>query len=248
MNATFQKDDYLKLLKEFKDFTTERDGPKNGFAWDGPIAPDRWNCISPKIVFLAKETYGFLGCDQCQVMEKPDEWKKTKFNRNIAKIAYGIINFVRTGQKIDRFPPYKAIQNDLREAYASIALLEIKKTSPDGTTKRSDDRIIRCHSTRNKDYLTRQLNLLHPDIIFCCGLVTYHSLIIDMNFFDAKLKPKDYKQGVKLVGNTLVVNYYHPSASQFNIYKIYEETITAIKTTTSLITGQAAQAVAQIEL
>ena len=168
MNASFQKDEYLKLLEEFKTFTTEK---------DGPITPDRWNSISPKAVFLAMETYGFLGCEQCPVMDSPNGWSASRFNQKIAKIAYGIDNFIRTGQKIDSFHRYKVIPNNLREAYESIALIEIKKTSTDAKTKRCSYASIRSHSKRNAAFLTRQLNHLLPDIIFCCGLVTYHSLI-----------------------------------------------------------------------
>ncbi|MDF9832632.1 hypothetical protein M2103_000842 [Ereboglobus sp. PH5-5] len=221
----FNKTEYLKFLKEFKTFTTKIDGPENGFAWDGPISIDSWKTMSPKIVFLAKETYGYLGCDCCPVIGDPDGWDASKFNHNIAKLAYGLFYFSNTGTAIKQFPPLRSIANELRDAYSKIAQIEIKKTSTDGSTKRSDDRVIREHSVRNAAYLARQLKMLYPDIVFCCGGVTYDSLVLDMKVFT----PKHRGSEVELIDGTIVVNSYHPSASQFNINHIYGKIIKVLK-------------------
>lgn len=221
----FNKTEYLNLLGEFKAFTTEIEGPGNGFACDGPISIDLWETTSPKIAFLAKETYGHLGCDICKVIGEPESWNAAKFNINISKLAYGIFHFSETGEKIQRFPYYGSIKSELKNAYSRIAQIEVKKSSTDGSTKRSSDAIIRKHSVRNSGYLARQLKLLIPDIIFCCGTVTYHSLTLDMKLFT----PKNQARGVEVIDGTIIVHYYHPSASQFNIGYIYSEIIEALK-------------------
>lgn len=224
-NTLFDKTKYLSLLEEFKAFTTNIDGPENGFAWDDPVSLDLWETTSPKIAFLAKETYGYLGCDHCPVIGSPDGWKASKFNMNVSKLAYGILHFSETGEKIQKIPYYGSIPNELKNAYSRIAQIEVKKTSTDGSTKRSSDAIIRKHSVRNAEYLARQVRLLTPDIIVCCGTVTYHSLVLDMKIFT----PKNHARGVTIIDDTIIVHYYHPSASQFNTEYIYGEIIEAMK-------------------
>ena len=232
----FEKEVYLNMLEEYKNVSYFEHGEDHGFAFDGPVCTDKWkskNCFTePKLLFLAKETYGYDGDDKFEIMDNPDRYNASKTDLLIAKISwcvnkiYACIlsnNIVFNQQVIFEYLDNITYQLEmvdethLKESYSDIAVIEVKKLS--GESK-SDDTDIRNHSYRNRQFLARQIEYLSPDIIFCCGKVTWQSLTVDMSLFNLhKFIPEITAESrAYLCDDIVLYNSYHPSYRFFNMY------------------------------
>lgn len=128
-------------------------------------AANLWNDINPKVLFILKQPnsdellgedyreYDFETCSGEQV------W------RELIGRMYGIMN---TTEKI--FPDYnKAIDNKtLKETFKHypFAVINIIKDIGAGTTSTGN---LKKYAIENINFLMRQLDILQPDIIVCCG-------------------------------------------------------------------------------
>ena len=96
----FKIDEYIALLEEFKKVTDAEyaedhkdynDNEGCGFAWDGPIDPQKWNNNNLKILFLAKEAPGADGSDKFEIMGSlnkfPDRYKDRPAGERAARRA-----------------------------------------------------------------------------------------------------------------------------------------------------------------
>ncbi|MBB1285242.1 hypothetical protein HRH25_12730 [Flavisolibacter sp. BT320] len=226
---------YKRMLEKYRLKVEEKYGEYCGFAYDGPIVPERWNnkkINNVKILFYAKETYGHDGCSICPIMESPDGYSASKTNLNISKLSYCINQlfskirrskcksltaqdlFKLIDEVVDGLPIISKCS--LREYYSNVAVVEVKKTSGD---VKSNDVEIRKHSVENAGFLTEQIKYLSPDIIICCGLVTWHSLVNDTGLINDKTSITNERGGISY-GNMILYNSFHPSAPRFNMYDV----------------------------
>lgn len=126
---------------------------------------DAWNNIHPKVLFVLKqpnsddlleEDYREYDFDTC-VGEQV--W------RELLGRLYGIMHTDESG-----FPKYdKATEiRSLKEAFCQypFAVINIIKDIGNGTTPTAD---LKKYALQNLEFFQKQLELLQPDIIVCCG-------------------------------------------------------------------------------
>ncbi len=199
-------------LEYAPDHISSNDNEGSGFALDGPIVPEIWNQLSLKVLFILKETYGMDGCDTCKIMGNPDKFNDSKTNLQISKVSYCIHETISNG-----FVPSVENTNNLspealKVSFSKIAIVEVKKTSGETT---SNDGLIRDHSRFNKEFLCQQIQLINPNIIICGGLVTWHSLTLDMGLFDRQIYNLNDERKAFKCEDKIIYNGYHPSFSRF---------------------------------
>jgi len=207
-------------MHEFRCLVTEQHGPKVGFANDGPIVPDQWKDSPLKVMVYGKETYGYEGCEECPIMGNLDGWNSSKFMLTISRLSYGLNKYHKDRVILTKNELYHPGNEQLKDGYSKLALVEVKKTSNDGSTKKSDDTIIRRHSKQNKEFLKRQIEMIDPDIILCSGKVVYDSLAHDLNYKNMNSTPFKLSE-LSIVSDTTIIHSYHPSYSKFNLYGLY---------------------------
>lgn len=200
----FDIDEYLSKTYKHKEDYMHAFPSSRGFAIDGPNDCEAWSKADLKILFMLKETYGAKG-ETCQCMDSLD-YNKTAFysnitNRNIAKLAYGIITGRPTvGLSAKKLSPY----------YSSASTIEIKKSSGG---KKSYDPTIRKHALFSKEFIKWQIDNLNPDVIVCCGSVVHRFLVNEV--YSAKMPSE-----VAKVGKVLIVKSKHPSAPGYKVDKV----------------------------
>jgi hypothetical protein len=231
MNNQYQQ--YINLIDTFKKEVENKYGQYCGFAYDGPVNSEKWfsGKIKYKILFLLKETYGFDGDPECIIMDCPKRFNDSRTNKNIALVVNSIEqilelpnfeNICKNDNELFReldliYDKILTISSDLlKESFSNIALIELKKTS--GESK-SNDQDIRAHAQEFSNLLTKQICLLDPDLIFCCGRVTWESLTQDLDFFN-KDSFGSAERVMYKIGNKFIFHSYHPSFSGFDRYDV----------------------------
>jgi len=189
------------LFKEWKD--REPHKTNNNFIKDGIIDIDRWNHVSTKVLFILREAYqhenetdGFNLVENLLAEEGQKKGKSTW--RNLGKWAYLLQNY----------PTENDIENVTRdwfyyeEAFLSSAIINVKKS---GGKSRSDIHEIIEIAKLDQDLLRKQVDLISPDIICCCGVFGSIKVLwneTDMEEIGHRLfKTKDYK----------IIDYWHPA-------------------------------------
>lgn len=226
-------EEYLKMLLNFQVNVENIYGEYRGFAHDGPVDSKKWfsDSCGKRILFLLKEAYGYDDDEICYIMDAPERFNDSRTNLAISRLAYAID---RSSESIkydteyvsddDLFKLMDMIHeeletvtlDDLKHSYSKIAIVEIKKIS--GEIK-SIDSDIRKHSKQNEKFLSDQIRFLSPDVIVCCGYVTWESLTQDMSVFE-KFAFSSNDRGIYNSNGIIVYNSYHPSFYGFNRYDI----------------------------
>lgn len=173
-----------------------------GFIPDGIVNEKSYLASSPKVLYLLKEVNGGENWslkDYLIAGGRPQTWD------NIARWQYGI-------QHLDNDIEWKELDNcssDWRkENLESICVVNIKKQS--GSYECNYNTLIDA-AIRNRDFLKRQIDMYHPDIVICCGTSNiYFEYIYEIPNPDWKMS----KRGIWYVkeNNRIVVSYLHPTA------------------------------------
>lgn len=126
---------------------------------------DAWNNIHPKVLFVLKQPNSddLLGEDYREY--DFDTCVGEQVWRELLGRLYGIMHTDESG-----FPKYdKATEiKSLKEAFCQypFAVINIIKDIGNGTTPTAD---LKKYALQNLEFLQKQLELLRPDIIVCCG-------------------------------------------------------------------------------
>lgn len=197
----FDKEGYILETNKHKEEYMQAFPTSKGFAIDGPNDCELWDKAEIKILFLLKETYGAKG-ETCKCMDSLDynikQFYSNTTNRNIAKLAYGIVTEQPTvGLSAKKLSPY----------YSSSSTIEIKKSSGG---KRSYDPSVYKHALFSKEFIKWQITTLNPDIIICCGAVVHKFLVNEV--YSCKFSTEIAK-----IGKPIIVKSKHPSAPGYKV-------------------------------
>ena len=192
-------DEHQELLSNWQ--ARHTDGT---FISDGPIDPSRWSDAKPRVLFLAKEAYGYKGPGQTWDLPEVvrEEKKPGKFWWTLGYWAYGIQHQLRTGGIPSS--PWTGGQHGIEEVKESVlqsAILNLKKS--DGLPGSNDDDL-RQYVRNDGDLLRRQVECLSPDVMVCC--YTWH-LVKDQVWADAE----SISERVFRVDDILVLDFWHPA-------------------------------------
>ncbi len=154
------------LFKEWKE--REPHSINNNFIEDGIIDPERWSKSKIKVLFILREAYQEEGetggFNLVENLRKEEDKKKGKSTwRNLAKWAALLSENITWDEKKDLPKDWSKYQ----EAFLSTALINVKKSGGNKTTVIEE--IIKI-AKDEKDLLNRQIEIINPDIICCCGV------------------------------------------------------------------------------
>ena len=201
-------DDHKKILEDWQ----ERPQYKKSFICDGPIDWERWNKIECRVLFLAKEVNARVG----ENWSLPDsircDWGGPKYKIwwTAAYWAYGVQNLSQ-----DSLPPnpkFKGLWDDVREAFLSTAIVNVKKREGGPS---SDDEDLRKYidDDKDKDLLIKQVNCLNPNFVVCCN--TWHLIQ------DVWPNAKEISELVLKIDDMLVLNFWHPANRYPDVMNYY---------------------------
>jgi hypothetical protein len=183
-----------ELLQNWKE---RRPNYKN-FCNDGILVKKAWEKANPKIMFLVTETHIHLTNIQGQMGPGDHNctfWRKLK-----------IWTYVITEYLNGRIPALNAIYNIMEEPNDSIALIHLKKDTQkiDPCLELSSDYEDVLNYVKNdRDFLLKQIELINPDVIFCCETIRYAE-----ELFPGLL---NISNRLYANGKTLFISYMHPS-------------------------------------
>ncbi len=148
---------------------------------------------------------------------------KNRFLKNIAYILWGLVKADNNDDMC--FSETKKRHNEVKAFFNSqpFALIECKK-EPGGSSL--DNSILRHHLDTYGDLLKKEIDILHPNIIVCCGGSSEIFKFITKTYYKDKdpipfggeyvLKGKDYGFKTQLCyypdDNVVVIDSYHPTA------------------------------------
>lgn len=170
------------------------------FIYDGPSHWDKYEESNPRIVFLAKEAHSSFAPSEPRVVDD-------RFTRNIARWAY-LINAHGDSTNISVMPE----SDKLQEYYNRIAIVEVKKVNED--KKRSSPTELKDYAWKDQFYLKRQIEILSPHVVLCCGTLDYFDIIFDYTYEVEKKIYSNSEVACWLVNDMLVIDFYHPSTTK----------------------------------
>ncbi len=243
-----------KLFTEWKDRLKKDNGPETHFTKDGVMyrsgktneqVEQEWLASPKRVVFLLKDqNQGKNGTwdEDINLWLKDVDWEDTnardkwnasaKANRNIKgrlmkNIAYILWGLVKADNNVDRsFKKTNKHHNEVKDFFNSqpFALIECKK---EPGVSYLNNRILRHHLNTYGDLLKREIDILHPNIIVCCGGSSEIFKFITKTYYKDK-DPISYgaeyvcEDGTDLGfktqlcyypdDNVVVIDSYHPTA------------------------------------
>jgi hypothetical protein len=168
------------------------------FCYDGILDESKYKISSPKILFLLKEThYGFTNITGPQGPKGRSKtfWRKMKMWTYITTSFFnGKLPNFQESLRVKEFP------ND------SVAYVNLKKNVVQNERSKntnSNGKDLQHYVDNDTEYLRSQIDLIDPDVIFCCSTFNYfQQLYPDNKFYNSRL----YK-----VGDRIIIDYFHPS-------------------------------------
>ena len=163
----FDKNDELnnKWLKLMNDWKKAR--PKyRPFCDDGVLK--YWKDTS-KIIFLLKETY--FDFSKIRGTTHYGQGNGGTFWRRMRMWTYIIDEYLKGNR-----PNYKdtySIKEKINDSVAHVNLKKYAERDPSTSEWASNDKDIFEYVVNDKDYLLKQIKLLNPNIILCCGTFKY---------------------------------------------------------------------------
>lgn len=177
------------------------------FVWDGPSNWEIYSNEKPRILFLLKESR--LGFHPAS----PENTIYGTRGHNVIRWSYIIKQLYLNRDNEITLPDDYAIKELINHKYHHFAEVELKKRNDELTS--SNDGDIYTYTKNDAHFLERQIELIDPHVIVCCG-----------NFFNYKVifeKDADENQPLILVNNEkqsykhrnrLIIDFHHPSYSQ----------------------------------
>ena len=172
----------------------------NSFSNDGIIgSDDLWKQTYPKIAFLLKEVNDSF----CDIHKEPCYGPKGNspvFWRNLNMWKY-----IATELLHGRECTFSETCAEKENCVAQIAYVNLKKNAESESRPKSNDADIQRYVDEDWEFLNRQIEIIAPDILFCCGTFKYIKGKIE-----SELEP--ISKGIYFYRHLLVVEFCHPSA------------------------------------
>ncbi|MGA3145296.1 MAG: hypothetical protein ABSF10_20030 [Verrucomicrobiota bacterium] len=164
------------------------------FSNDGVLVDEAWQDADIKIAFILKESND----DFCEIRGKSHGpcGNSGRFWRNLSMWRF-ITEKVRNGEGC-------SLEDTLAEKekpLTGVAYINLKKNAECNPI--SDDGNIQGYVERDWPFLVRQIEIIKPDVLFCCGTFKYIRHHFDLvSLGERVFKSKDM----------IFVDFFHPSA------------------------------------
>lgn len=140
-------------------------GRNEKFIKDGIINISYWKKAHEKILFLLKEVNMAPGSwSDSRPFEVQRDFRKTADEapwKEVGQWAYGILN-----RKKQKSFDEANTESNYSKAYRSVAIVNLKKIAGGN---RSNSHVIRKYAIQDAEFLRKQVDLIVPKIIVCCG-------------------------------------------------------------------------------
>lgn len=177
------------------------------FVGDGPSNWETFNAEKPRILFILKESR--LGFHP----NSPDNTIWGTRGHNVIRWSYLIKQlYQQRGNKVV-LPDDETLKRQANDRYHHIAEIELKKKNEE--LSNSNDSNIWTYAKKDADFLEKQIELIAPHIIVCCGNFYSYKTIFEQDFSSGNyaLLLNNEKQCYQH-RNRLVIDFNHPSYSQ----------------------------------
>jgi len=114
---------------------------------------------------------------------------------------------------------YELGDKESLEGVAQLAMTNLKKT---GGTGEANQRTVAEYARKTKDIWTRELEIMDPQLILCCGTywIVAHSLNVEIRKLVDEAGTAFYYSGLPVNGHlSLVVDFRHPARSGQTVYE-----------------------------
>lgn len=205
----------------------------SNFISDGAVNPDLYEQSQLKIVFFLKEAY---------TKSQDGDWCLTKWLNNgamtrmwgtVAEWVYGIRNTTVT-----TIPPRPQLtHSEKTQLLKTIAIVNVKKSNGNASSNYED---LLYYAQTDCAYLKRELDILKPDVIVCgnnssllrvlYGASVQGNKVSSDGRIDAEAMRKN---GYALVGEQIVIDYYHPAnqypamLNYYTVCSLYQQALKA---------------------
>jgi hypothetical protein len=186
----------IKTIDELFDLWRIKRPEYTCFSNDGILVEELWKQAIPKIAFLLKESND----DFCDIRGKswghPGEGNSRLFWRNLRMWTYMATEILN-----GRVCTFERTIAEKEKPLEEVAYINVKKKAESKPISYDPD--IQRHLDEDWEFLNRQIEIIAPDIVFCCGTFKY---------LRRKIELEQINQRVYHRGHLLVVDFYHPSA------------------------------------
>lgn len=198
VNLESQHNEVLqKLYKKYEFLENESDEKKAFFSWDGPNDVETYERAPLKVLFLVKEARDQWSAGKGQV-------PGNKYSRNLLR-WHRLIQSILVDGKIIPF-----IEDDqLPPNCDELCLVEVKKLDEGNGV--SAMRTINLYAKEDKELLREQIDLLSPDIVFCCYTHDAYDYIYEVDFDPCIEIVRIKNCPVWNLSNRMVIHFFHPS-------------------------------------
>ena len=208
------------LMTEWK--ATHKERGWKCFISDGIVDSVAYECASPRICFFLKEAYSKKGDTDWSLTEWLADGAMTRMWGTVAEWVYGITNTTP-----DYIPHKPQLSHAEKTEYLKmLSIMNVKKSNGDVQSDYAD--LLR-YSTEDNAFLKRELDILSPTVIVCGNNSGLLRLL-----YGAKLQANGkissegeipyqfmHKNGYAVVGNQIVLDFYHPANQYPSILNYY---------------------------
>lgn len=199
------EDDYLNELNNgnrdvslglLKKIWQENRPDYKTFCDDGILIEDDWDNSRTKILFLLKETFKDFSVIKGKHGPKGNSntfWRKMQMWTNITDKIYSGNEASHKDAKASKENPNKEI------AYVNIKKNVTKDKQAYKTNSADDD--IKKYAVSDAKLLKKQIDLINPDVIICCGTYKYIKHILPLNIENSHLYGKKWVVDFKHLSN-----------------------------------------------
>jgi len=176
------------------------------FCNDGILVEESWNTQRPKIAFVLKESNdGFHDIRGRGYWPGP-RGSSPLFWRNLNIWSYTVKKCFN-GEPLD----FEEARGHKEDFVDHIAYVNLKKKAEYRSI--SNDADIQDYVDRDWPFIEKQLSLINPDVLFCCGTYKY---------IKNHLQPDHLGLGVYRSQGKIVVDFYHPSGRRVGYKRRFE--------------------------
>lgn len=175
----------------------ERRG-KPFFSNDGILIQEAWERSSPKIAFLLKESNDQFYEIRGKAFKPGPGSSSPLFWRNLNMWAYTVAQFYSGST-----PTFEEAYKRKEDLLQHVAYVNLKKTAENRSRSVHSD--LQAYVDEDWHLIERQLALINPDIIFCCGTYRYVAKHLRLAHLGNGVYRREDNQ-------MLVIDFYHPSA------------------------------------
>lgn len=206
----------------------------HSFISDGAVNAKIYEASSPKICFFLKEAYSRSDNDSWSLTKWLADGAMTRMWGAVAEWSYGLMHTTKT------YIPAKPnlSTSEKTKLLHSVAIVNVKKSN--GNVRSDYDDLLK-YAIVDKDNLKQELDILKPDVIVCGNnsslLRLLYGASIDRKGRVATDGQIDYefmqKNGFVLVGNQIIIDYWHPAnqypaiMNYYTICGLYQQALKA---------------------